>query len=88
MDMDVMTGLVRPAEEEEAVGLGWEGVGAAGAEKGNRRPLWRRSVPVRISRRKKVRKERRGKTKRKRTAQRRHDLVHLKLVSGFLKRRG
>ena len=33
MGIDDMTGLVRPAEEEEAVGLGWEGVGAAGAEK-------------------------------------------------------
>ena len=33
MGIDGMTGLVRPAEEEEAVGLRWEGVGAAGAEK-------------------------------------------------------
>ena len=65
MDMDVMTGLVRPAEEEEAVGLGWEGVGAAGAEKGNRRPLWRRSVPVRISRRKKSKKGKEREDKKK-----------------------
>ena len=33
MGMDVMAGLVRPAGEEEVVDLGWEGVGAAGAEK-------------------------------------------------------
>ena len=31
MGIDVMTGLVRPAEEE-AISLGWEGVGAAGVE--------------------------------------------------------
>ena len=46
-----MTGLVRPAEEEEAVGLQWEGVGAAGVE--NRQsssPV--ESVPARITRRK------------------------------------
>jgi hypothetical protein len=49
MGMDDMTGLVSPAE---AVGLGWEGVGAAGAE--NRKsssPVEEGSVPVRITRR-------------------------------------
>ena len=48
-----MTGLVWPAEEEEAVGLGWEGVAAAGAE--NRKsssPVEKGSVPLRITRRK------------------------------------
>ena len=51
--MDDMTGLIRPAKEEEAVGLGWEGVGAAGAE--NRKsssPVEKGSVPVHITRRK------------------------------------
>ena len=54
MGMDDMTGLARPAEEEDAVNLGWEGVGAAGAE--NRKsssPEEEGSVPVRITRRKK-----------------------------------
>ena len=53
MDMNDMKELVRPAEEEEAVGLGWEGVGAVGAE--NRKslsPVEEGSVPVRITRRK------------------------------------
>ena len=61
MGMDDMMGLVRPSEDE-AVGLGWEGVGAAGAE--NRKsssPVEEGSVPVRITRR-------RGKTKIKLTA--------------------
>ena len=40
MGIDDMTGLVRPAEEE-AVGLGWEGVGAAGVENISHRPLRR-----------------------------------------------
>ena len=87
MGMDDMTGLVRPAEEEEAVGLGWEGVGAAGVE--NRKsssPVEEGSVPVRITRGG-IRKERRGKTKRELTAQRRHNLVDLTLVCRFLKRR-
>ena len=50
--MDDVKGLDRPAEEEEAVGLGWEGVGAAGAE--NRKLLSpvEGSGPVRITRRK------------------------------------
>ena len=51
--MDDMTGLIRPAKEEEAVGLGWEGVGAAGAE--NRKsssPVEKGSVPVHVTRRK------------------------------------
>ena len=33
MGIDGMTGLIKPAKEKEAVGLGREGVGAAGAEK-------------------------------------------------------
>ena len=48
-----MTGLIRLAEEEDVVGLGWEGVVAAGAE--NRKslsPVEEGSVPVRITRRK------------------------------------
>ena len=62
MGMYDMTGLIRPANEQEAVGLGWEGVGAAGAE--NRKslsPVKEGSVPVRITRR--IRKKKRGKTK-------------------------
>ena len=53
MGMDDMTGLVRPAEEEEAVGLGWEGVGAAGVENRKSSSPVEGSVPVRITRRKK-----------------------------------
>ena len=53
MGMDDMTGLVRPAEEEEAVGLGWEGVGAAGAENRSSYPVEEGSMPVCITRRKK-----------------------------------
>ena len=64
--MDDMMGLVRPAEEDEAVGLGWEGVGAAGAEnRTSSTPVEDGSVPVRITSR--------------------HNLVHLTLVSAFLK---
>jgi hypothetical protein len=32
MGMDDLMELIRPAEEEEAVGLGWEGAGAAGVK--------------------------------------------------------
>ena len=47
-------GLVRPAEEEEAVGLGWEGVGAAVAEnRSSSSPVEEGFVPVRVTRRKK-----------------------------------
>ena len=79
MGIDDMTGLIRPAEEEEAVGLGWEGVGAAGAE--NRKssfPVEEGSVPVRITRRKN-KKEKEREDKEKLTAQRRHNWVHLTL---------
>ena len=51
MGIDSMTGLVRPAEEE-AKGLGWEGVGAAGVENmKSSSPVEESSVPVRITRR-------------------------------------
>ena len=49
MGMDDMTGLVRPAGKEEAVGLGWEGVGVAQLEnKKSSSPVEEGSVPVRI----------------------------------------
>ena len=53
MGMDDMTWLIKPAKEEEAVGLGWEGVGVD--EAGNRKlssPVEKGSVPVHITRRK------------------------------------
>ena len=53
MGMDDMTGLIRPAKEEEAVGLEWEGVGAAEAENRKSSSLVEEGyVPVRITRRK------------------------------------
>ena len=60
MGMDDMTGLVRPAEEEEAVGLGWEGVGAAGAENRKSSSPVEGSVPVRITRRRHKKGKKRG----------------------------
>ena len=62
-----MTWLVWPAEEEEAAGLGWEGVGAAVAEnRTSSSPVEEGSVPVRIpqgreGRNKKGKKEREDK---------------------------
>ena len=48
-----MTGLVRPAEEEEAVCSGWEGVGAVVAENRTSSSLVEGSAPARITRKKK-----------------------------------
>ena len=57
-------GLVRPAEEEEAVGLGWEGVGAAGVEKMQEVVVsCGRGVCLCASLEGGIRKERRGRTK-------------------------
>ena len=47
-------GLVRPAEEEEVVGLGWEDVGPVEAEnRTSSSPVEEGSVPARVTRRKK-----------------------------------
>ena len=48
-----MTGLVWPAEEKEAVGSGWEGVGAVVAENRTSSSSVEGPVPARITRKKK-----------------------------------